>query len=257
LQQVFSSRALIRYRNEDNQKLRLFCFPYAGGSAATYREWSDALAAHVDLVAIEYPGRGARRRERLLTRITAIVDALLPDITSAINGPFALFGHSMGSLVIYELLRRLLMSGVQPACVVMSGCKPPSVREAGSNLHELPNDEFVEELRKLDGTPEEVLADAELMSIAFPILRADFEAVANYSERGNLALSCPVFAYGGMEDPNVAIEELEYWSEITGASCTIRAFPGNHFFIHTQRQMLLRVVATDMLSAVRHECPPG
>jgi len=252
LQQVFSSRALIRYRNRDNQKLRLFCFPYAGGSAASYREWSDALAGHVDVVAIEYPGRGARRREQLLTRITGMVDALLPDITSAIDGPFAVFGHSMGSLVIYELLRRLLANGVQPVCVVMSGCKPPSIREAGPNLHELPDDEFIEELRKLDGTPEEVLADAELMSIAFPILRADFEAVANYSEQGKLELSCPVFAYGGMEDPNVAIEELERWSEITRASCTIRAFPGNHFFLHSQRQALLQVVATDMLNAVRH-----
>src|SRR6185312_7790359 len=87
LQQVFSSRALIRYRSRDNQKLRLFCFPYAGGSAASYREWSDALAGHVDVVAIEYPGRGARRREQLLTRITGMVDALLPDIKSAIDGP--------------------------------------------------------------------------------------------------------------------------------------------------------------------------
>lgn len=248
MRQETNSRGVVRFHKQANRGLRLFCFPYAGGGAATFRDWCKALDAHADVVAVEYPGRGARRREAPLRRVTEIAESLIPDIISEIDGPFALFGHSMGGLVVYELLRALRHRGFQPVCAFMSGCRPPSIKRSEKKLHELPDGEFVEELRKLNGTPEALLSDAELMSLAMPILRADFEAVATYSQQSEAALSCPIFAYGGMDDDNVTLEELEGWREMTSALCTVRVFPGDHFFLHSERLTLLRVLLRDMLS---------
>jgi len=205
------------------------------------------LDTYVDVVAVEYPGRGGRRRETLLTRVPDIVDTLVPEIVTQIDQPFALFGHSMGGLVVYELLQALKAYGVQPICAFMSGCRPPSIKRSEKNLHELPDTEFIEELRKFNGTPEALLADAELMSLAMPILRADFEAVATYP-RIEALLSCPIFAYGGMGDENVTLEELERWREMTRAKRTVRVFPGDHFFLHSEGLTLLRVLLRDMVS---------
>lgn len=245
---VTNSRSLVRFHKYADRRLRLFCFPYAGGSAATFREWFKALDAHVDVVAVEYPGRGGRRRETPLKRVCDIVDMVAPDIDAQIDRPFALFGHSMGGLVVYELLQRLVQRGVQPACVFMSGCRPPLIKRPEKNLHQLSDTEFIEELRKFNGTPEALLGDAELMSLAMPILRADFEAVATYPQSGEAKMSCPVFAYGGMNDDNVTLDELEGWRDMTRAQCTVRVFPGDHFFLHSEGMTLLRVLLRDIVS---------
>ena len=250
MSQVTNSRSLVRFHKYADRRLRLFCFPYAGGSAATFREWFKVLDAHVDVVAVEYPGRGGRRRETLLKRVADIVDIVAPDIDAQIDRPFALFGHSMGGLVAYELLQRLVQRGVQPACVFMSGCRPPLIKRSEKNLHQLPDTEFIEELRKFNGTPAALLGDPELMSLAMPILRADFEAVATYPQGGEAKMPCPVFAYGGMNDDNVTLDELEGWRDMTRAQCTVRVFPGDHFFLHSEGMTLLRVLLRDIVSCI-------
>lgn len=248
MRKASGSPALIRYQSRSDLKPQLFCFPFAGGSAAAYRDWSVALGAHTDVVAVEYPGRGVRRQEKPLKRIGDIVSSLLPELVSEIEGPFAFFGHSMGGLVAYALSKALLHEGRQPFCVFISGCRPPSIKRREPNLHELPDTEFVEELRKLEGTPEELLLNEELMRIAFPVLRADFEAVATYSDSVDQTLACRVFVYGGIEDQSVGVDELEQWRGVTQQECVVRLLPGRHFFIQTEKQTFLRVLAKDMLS---------
>jgi medium-chain acyl-[acyl-carrier-protein] hydrolase len=247
LQQVLNSRARARFHRQVDCGIRLFCLPHAGGAASNFRDWFKSLDAHADVVAVEYPGRGARRGEAPLNRVTDIVNALVPDIVAQIDRPFALFGHSMGCLVAYELLRALGAHGVQPVCAFMAGCRPPSIKRSRKNLHELPDGEFVEELRRLKGTPEELLADAEFMSLAMPILRADFEAVATYPQ-SEAALSCPIFAYGGIDDDNLTIEQLGRWREMTRAQCTVRVFSGGHFFLHHDEPAFLRTLLADLIS---------
>ncbi len=246
-----SSRALVRYRRQGHGGLKLLCFPYAGGAAAVYREWPAALSTHFDVVAVEYPGRGARRHEQLVRCVPELVDGLMPEIVAEMTGPFAVFGHSMGGLVAYEVLRVLSRRGIQPVCAIMSGCRPPAVSKSERRLHELADAEFIDELRKLDGTPEEILADTELMAIALPVLRADFEAVASYVPSVEPRLSCPIFAYGGLEDQGVNVSELEHWKMTTGGPCTVRAFPGAHFFLHTEIRTVLRILLRDILEACR------
>jgi medium-chain acyl-[acyl-carrier-protein] hydrolase len=242
-----NGRALIRFHRYVDCGVRLFCFPHAGGAASTFRDWFRSLDVHADVVAVEYPGRGVRRDEAPLKRVTDIVNALVPDIVAQIDRPFALFGHSMGGLIAYELLLALGEQGMQPLCAFMSGCRPPSIKRSRKNLHELPDVEFVEELRRLKGTPEELLADAEFMSLAMPILRADFEAVATYPQ-SEAALSCPIFAYSGIDDDNLTIEQLGRWREMTRAQCTVMVFSGGHFFLQHDEPAFLRTLLADLIS---------
>ncbi len=245
--QASSSRSVLRYASARPGCPKLLCFPYAGGVAAGYRDWAVALSPHVDVVAVEYPGRGFRRREQLSRRIADLVQGIIPEIVAEMTGPIILFGHSMGALVAFEVLR--VLSPRRPViAAVMSGCRPPVLRGSEPEIHALPDEEFIEELRKLDGTPEELLADRDLMELAMPVLRADFEAVATYDAPKAFKLSCPLLVYGGESDNSVGLDELEGWREHAAVSCAVRAFPGNHFFVRSAEQDVLSTLRRDIRS---------
>lgn len=243
--QVPSNRSLLRYGRSRPDYPRLLCFPHAGGAAANYRGWTAALSPLVDVIAVEYPGRGFRRREQPARRIADLVHGIIPEILTEMTAPVILFGHSMGALVAFEVLR-VLPHRRLPVAAIMSGCRPPVLRGSEPEIHTLPDDEFIEELRKLDGTPEELLADRDLMEIAMPVLRADFEAIATYDPPKEFKLSCPVLVYGGEDDKSVSLQELERWQEHADASSPVRAFPGNHFFVRSAEQDVLSALQRDI-----------
>ena len=239
---------LLRYRPREAAKIRLFCFPYAGGSAAVFRDWSERLDSSIDVWAIEYPGRGSRRAEKPVARISQLIDALLPEMRSKLQGPFAFFGHSMGALVAYELLRRLAVEdGPSAASFIASGCCPPWRRPSRKPIYGLSDSEFIEELRSLDGTPKEFLADQGLMQLLLPMLRADFEAAQTYSCDPGIKLRFPIFVYGGLDDSDVNREHMAAWNAASKMS-HIRMFPGGHFFLHSAADKLMRVLTRDLLS---------
>jgi surfactin synthase thioesterase subunit len=233
----------------------LFCFPYAGGSAAIFRPWAEGL--RTDVWAVEYPGRGLRRSEPPARRLRALVDVIVPAITPYLDRPFALFGHSMGALVSFELLRRLKAANApEPISFLISGCRAPRIAGERKHIHDLPEPEFIEELRSLGGTPDEVLADRELLQLLLPTLRADFEASETYSRGEGPKIPCPTFVYGGMQDPEVTREDLEAWRDECSSTFRLRLFPGNHFFIHSAQVTLLRVLSRDLLSKLDKAAPP-
>jgi surfactin synthase thioesterase subunit len=181
-----------------------------------------------------------------------LADALAPAITPYLDRPFALFGHSMGGIVIFELLRRLkAVSAPEPVSVFISGCRAPNLVSNGKCIWDLPEPEFADELRSLGGTPEEVLADRELFQLLLPTLRADFEASQTYDYVKGSRIPCPAFVYGGMQDSEVTREDLEAWQDECGSSFRLRLFPGNHFFLHTSQVTLLRVLSIDLLGELR------
>lgn len=239
---------LIRHYPRKEAKFRLFCFPYAGGSAAIFRDWARTMHESIEICAIEYPGRGSRRTIAPFTSIAALADALLPHLRRELAMPFAFFGHSMGALVAFEILKRLrLHPGVDAACFFASGCRPPWQPLHRRQMYHLPEAEFIEQLRALGGTPEELLADEELIRFLLPTLRADFEASETYCcEVGDGLLRCPIFAYGGLRDSDITHADLEAWGTACDRLC-VRMFPGDHFFLHSAECNLAKVVAQDFL----------
>ena len=147
--------------------IRLFCFPYAGGSAVVFRSWPEALPSNVEVVAVQPPGRGARIMEAPFTSLTPLVEAVAEAMRPQLDKPFAFFGHSLGALISFELTRRLRSLGApQPARLFVSGTGAPQLGQANRPIHALPDSELMEALRNLNGTPAEVLDNAELMQFS-------------------------------------------------------------------------------------------
>jgi medium-chain acyl-[acyl-carrier-protein] hydrolase len=227
--------------------LRLFCFPYAGGGAVIYRRWAESLPRSVEVLAVQPPGRGNRIREAPLLRVSAIVEALAAEVVPYLDRPFAFFGHSLGALVAFELARRLRRErGVEPARLFVSGRRAPHVPGDEPVTHDLPATEFIAELRRLNGTPPEVLEHEELMELMIPLLRADFEVCETYKFEPGPPLTCPVTAFGGIEDRDVTREYIAAWREHTTGPFLMRMLPGDHFFIHSAEATLLQVVAREL-----------
>lgn len=235
-------------RRVQQPRLRLFCFPYAGGSAGVYRTWGERLPADIELLPVELPGRASRFREPLLRSMPAVVEAAAAGIAPLLEGPpFAFFGHSMGATIAFELARLLRKRGQpQPLHLFVSGRRAPQMPDDEEPMHVLPEAEFMERLRKLNGTPEEALQHPELMQMMQPLLRADFEVIETYVPGDEPQLPCPITALGGIGDVDVPREALEGWREHTSAAFLVRMFPGDHFYLNHERGKLLEALARDL-----------
>jgi len=235
----------IAYRRQNPRaRLRLFCFPYAGGSASLFRAWPDDVPALIDVCPIQYPGRETRLSERPYKHIMSMVQALARGLRPYLDVPFAFFGHSLGAMVCYELICQLRSEGQpEPIHLFASGCRAPNIPDPDPPIHKLPEPEFIAELRRLNGTPEPVLQNTELMQLLMPVLRADFEMVETYRYTDCGLLHCPVSAFGGLNDREVSESDLVGWRELTRGAFTLRMFPGDHFFVHTARQSIVRIVS--------------
>ena len=226
-------------------RLRLFCFPYAGGAASIYRTWPQSLPAEIEVCAVQLPGRENRLRERAFTNLVALVQALLPPLLPYLDKPFALFGHSMGALIAYELTRQLQPYSQTPTHLLVSGRRGPMLPETEALLHTLPSDvAFLAELQRRYGNlPAVLFEDAELRALFTPLLRADLTLVETYPSITKTALPCPVVALGGEADPRVSYTELAAWQALTQADFALHTFPGGHFYLNEQVQLLLSTIA--------------
>jgi medium-chain acyl-[acyl-carrier-protein] hydrolase len=161
--------------------------------------------------------------------------------------PFAFFGHSMGAVLAFEIARLLRAeSGPPPAHLFASGRQAPQLPHAAAPTYDLPDDKFIAELRRLKGTPAEVLEQPELMQLMLPLLRADFEAVETYEYREGAPLDVPISVYGGVGDAEVSRAELDGWCRQTSGPCVVRLFPGDHFFVNTARDLILHTLAREL-----------
>lgn len=229
--------------------LRLFCLPYAGGSAArVYHDWQPALPGHVELWPLELPGRGARMAESPCSTVDGLVDDLERTVLPAADGPYALFGHSLGGLLAFELARRMEHAHHRPPQhLIVSGFEAPDLPTEPDLDHLLPDDAFRERLRELSGTPREVLDNDDLMDLLIPVLRADFTASSTYRLGSPwLRLSCPLTVFGGLDDPEAPPHTLRAWQHRSTGPFRLRLLPGNHFFLHTERTLLIEAL-TDAL----------
>jgi len=226
---------------------RLFCFPYAGGSASIYRLWGERTA-NLEVCAVELPGRGLRLSEQLYTGMEPLTEAMLKAIEPMLDKPFAFFGHSMGALIAFEVARLLKRTCLrQPTQLFLSGHGAPHIRSDKKPVHLLEEKEFVERLKTLNGTPLEVLQNEELMEFVGPIIRADFAITETYSFRAGEVLDCPITVFNGVHDADVSFYDLAQWRSYTYGAFQTSLFPGDHFYLHGHYDKLCRLIEQQLL----------
>jgi medium-chain acyl-[acyl-carrier-protein] hydrolase len=228
-------------------RLRLFCFPYAGGGASAYRGWAGALPADVEVCPVQLPGRESRLREPAFDRLAPLVQELAGALRAHRDLPFAFFGHSMGALISFELARELRRRGEPlPLHLFLSARRAPQVPPREEDIHDLPEPEFLAKLRELNGTPEEVLQHAELMRLLMPVLRADFSVNETYRFEPEAPLAPGMSVFGGLGDEEVTRDDLALWGEHTRGPFRLRMLPGDHFFLHAARDLIAESMARDL-----------
>lgn len=225
-------------------RLRLFCFPYAGGGASVYRHWATALPGSVDVCPVQLPGRENRLSEPPFAHMDELVSALDRALAPYLDLPHACFGHSMGAAVAYAWASgRQARGQPAPAHLLVSARRAPQLPDPEEPAHALPDLQFKARLRALNGTPEEVLNHPELMELMLPLVRRDFELNDTYRPHPGPPLACPVTAFGGLDDHQVPPAQLEPWRDLTRGRFRLRMLAGDHFFIHRNAPALTRAVA--------------
>lgn len=233
-------------------ELRLFCLPYAGGSTAVFSSWPKQLPNFVEMCSIQLPGRGARLKEPPHTNLIESAQSIASAIVSECDKRFALFGHSMGAMLSFEITRCLRSRyGRMPAQIFVSGRRAPHLPKTEPQTYDLPKDEFIKELQRIEGTPEAVLNNEELLQLYIPVLRADFQACQTYPYKDGPPLDCPIVAYCGTQDEEEHQQTMEAWREQTTKSFKLRMIEGNHFFLHGNETTLLRSLSEELTHLVK------
>lgn len=228
-----------------NSGMRLICFPYAGGGASVFRNWANhEFLADIEVCAVQLPGREARIAESPVDDLRQLVHTLGEVLEPYLDRPFAFFGHSIGALVSFELVRELRRTrGIEPSYLFVSGCPAPHLQDS-ERICDLPDDEFLERVGRFNGTPPEVLNHPELMQLMLPALRADFSLRDRYVYPEEPPLDCPIIAFGGMSDKHVNGVVLGSWRKHTRERFQLWLFQGDHFFVRSAQGPLLEVLSS-------------
>jgi len=233
------------------QKIKLFCLPYAGGTAMIYSSWKKNLHSEIELFPIELAGRGKRCKEPFYSNVYEAVDDIYNAIKDELDGTsFAFYGHSMGTVLVYELIYKIKeLMNLEPVYAFFSGRYPPQVKKTEKFCYKMPENEFIQEIRSLGGTPEEFFENRELMEIFLPILRADYMLIELYNHApkpGKLGMGITVF--NGKQDKYVTHDDLEEWQYITSGKNEVIEFDGGHFFIFDNQKEIISVINDKLLT---------
>ncbi|HEY8023848.1 MAG TPA: thioesterase domain-containing protein [Burkholderiaceae bacterium] len=233
---------LIR-KPKPNARFRLFCFPYAGGSAASYAAWDEFLPDSIELVAIQPPGRANRMNEGLLTSVVQMAGHIVEAIPPLLDRPYMLYGHSLGSAVSFELLHALKDRGLPlPFKYICGARRAPHNVPRIPPIHDYPLEKFKAELRDSFGMPEVVLNNAELMEIFAPILRTDFKAAYIYVRMPDFRFDFDVAVFGGTQDDKVLMEDMAGWQDHFVKPIDFQVFEGGHMFLDTHRELVIGAI---------------
>lgn len=225
----------------------MYCFSYAGGSAAAYVPWQNALPG-VEICAVQLPGRGARFKETPYTSMPSLIRDLAGVIERQDDSlPHVFFGHSLGALVAFELVRHCRANGMRmPRKLIVSGANPPRWRNSLRMLHLLDDDGLIEELKGYNGTPMEILEDRELMALLLPTIRADFKIAETYQYTEATPLNMPITVFQGTSDDYICKEKIADWRLETTNTCNVHWFDGDHFFIDAKRDEVLATIKAEL-----------
>jgi medium-chain acyl-[acyl-carrier-protein] hydrolase len=228
-------------------RLRLFCFPYAGGGAAVFRPWTSHLPAEIAVCAVRLPGRETRLREKPFAQMTELVEALAQALQPYLSLPFAFFGHSMGGLTAYELTRYLRQQQwPMPRQLFVSAYRAPHRPAHHPPIHQADTETILSRLRGLNGTPAAFFESQELIDMMLPGIKADFALWETHQPVADEPLPCPISAFGGYEDSEATEADLAAWRAYTRSQFCLRMIAGGHFFINSHRPQILAAVRADL-----------
>lgn len=238
------------------KKIKLICIPQAGGISSNYLKWKSYLDPAVELVPIELSGKGTRFCEPLYESIEEavydIVASIKQDIT---NCNYAIFGHSMGALLAFELLYALKKEGFSlPICCFFSGRNPPH-HLTYKHRHLLNDEEFWCEIKSIGGTPDEVLKSPEARELFSPILRRDFKLVDTYKFNPDREkINCPFIIMYGFEDSLVSIERIAEWGIYSKCKTNLHGIRGSHFFVFEDIVSVVKLINQYLLQYISLSC---
>jgi surfactin synthase thioesterase subunit len=234
--------------NAPSQKINLFCLPFAGGSFYAYRDFQKYADDSVNVIPIDLPGHGRRMGEPLMRDIRQMAEDVFQQIRDNINEPYAIYGHSMGTLLGYLVSQKIVKLGSPaPVHLFFSGRYAPSVPCKERDFHLLPRDQFIRKLMEYGGMPLEVMREQELMDLFVPIMQADFEAVSGYRYEPSAPLDTPITVMNGLSDQTTTYDEALKWQEITTGEVSVKQFPGGHFFIFDHLPEIGRIISQRLL----------
>jgi medium-chain acyl-[acyl-carrier-protein] hydrolase len=233
---VKPSKWWLRSNSSASQPIRLFCFPYAGGGPAVFSGWPRLLGGDYEVCTLSLPGRGARMREASICGLEEILQSLYGNIQDLLDVPFMFFGHSMGALLAFELARKLHRKRNKlPRVLFVSGARAPHLRWKKKTF-DLPENEFLAEIYRLNGIPEELAREKSFIDMVVPALRADFQICQTYTFSDEEPLPLPIHVFGGTEDTDVTEQDLQGWAAHTASGSSLMLIRGDHFFINTAPQ---------------------
>jgi len=238
------------------KKLNLFCFPYAGGSAAVFNPWRRYLHRQIELVAVELAGRGKRIYDPHYGQLSDAVEDVFGIVKDKLDeAPYALFGHSMGGVIAYELAQKIrTLPCSQPVHMFFSGRGAPHIPAGDDDPYwQLPDHEFKEKILELGGTPGEFFQHPELLEVFLPLLKNDFRIAELY--RGTEAvnpLETDITVFIGKEE-EVTEERMVGWKAHSKGLCSIHFFNGGHFFVNEQTQKVVKIINNTLLEELHRQ----
>lgn len=234
-------------KGQSQPRLRLLCFPHAGGAASFFRFWVPLMPDDIELLAVRYPGREDRIRDPFPDSMEDLLEPLADACSALDDAPLVMFGHSMGAAIAYETSLRLQKKyGMKTAHLFVSGREGPG-REAPSALAEAPTSDLIGEVSRLGGTDAQVIADPDLQDLLLPAIRADYRILEEHTPTAGTTLDAPVVAYYGASDPDLDAESVSAWANVPRSEFDMRVFEGGHFYLSEYREELLQ----DLLPRLR------
>ncbi len=233
-------------------KINFFAVPYAGGIAeSTYGKWQQPLGDRFKVIPLEPAGHGRRMKDPFTDTMQATVDDLFERIKPEIqqNTPWVIYGHSMGTIIVYELVRRVIAEGLpQPLGLYLSGRNGPENRYTAPDYHVLNDADLVEELRKVDGTPKELFELPALLQTFLPIIRNDYKVIETYHHQGPATqIDGFITTFYSDNDKLVSRDVFEQWGNYCKGRFTVHEFSGHHFFIHDHYPAICELIKAELL----------
>ncbi|MGZ3147201.1 thioesterase II family protein [Lentzea chajnantorensis] len=243
---ITSNAWLRRFRPRDSAPVRLVCLPHAGGSATYFLPVAAALDPSVDVLAVQYPGRQDRRTEPFVRTIDELAELVTEQLSGWTDRPLALFGHSMGATLGFEVARRLERAGTVPVALFVSGRRAPSCFR-DERVHQEDDEQLLADVRALSGTDARLFGDEEIMRMVLPALRADYEAAETYRYEPGEPLRAPVVSMVGDADSKVTVDEARAWDRHTSGEFDFHVYPGGHFFLDEHATAVIDMIKRRLL----------
>ncbi len=270
--QIIGNRWLVVHRPNPGATIRLFGFPFAGGGAATFRPWADRLDPGIELIAIEPPGRQTRIDEAPIRDIESLLQQLVPELLPLLDKPFAVYGHCLGALTLFETVRMLIGEhGVAPMHIFVSGARPPDELQRHQAfetdllerllklpeynlfepIHRQPDAVFTQAIRRFNVlATESLVQDPELRRLILPAIRAEFEMASNYRHTQEPPWDVPITCLTGIRDGYVSADNARSWARFTRKRFQLFTLDSEHFIVVDDDRFLLRVINRELTSGL-------